>query len=64
MSMPPNRSLRQRRIEKAKSLLSNSRRSLVEIVNATGFCDQSHFTRVFSESTGNSPGAWRRFQSQ
>ena len=60
----PHRWLREQRIEKAKSLLSNSRLSLVEIAKATGFGDQSHFTRVFSETTGSSPGAWRRLQSQ
>jgi transcriptional regulator GlxA family with amidase domain len=64
MGMPPHRWLREQRVEKAKSLLSNSRLSLVEIAKATGFGDQSHFTRVFSGSTGSSPGAWRRFRSQ
>ena len=64
MGMPPHRWLRERRVEKAKSLLSKSRLSLAEIARASGFGDQSHFTRVFSESTGSSPGAWRRFQSQ
>jgi AraC-like DNA-binding protein len=64
MGMRPHRWLREQRVEKAKSLLSNSRLSLVEIAKAAGFGDQSHFTRVFSETTGSSPGAWRRFQSQ
>ncbi|OKO76006.1 AraC family transcriptional regulator [Bradyrhizobium sp. AS23.2] len=64
MGIRPHRWLREHRVEKAKSLLSNSRLSLVEIAKATGFGDQSHFTRVFSESTGSSPGAWRRFQRQ
>jgi AraC-like DNA-binding protein len=64
MGMPPHRWLRGQRIEKAKSLLSNSRLPLPEIARAAGFSDQSHFTRVFSDLTGSSPGAWRRLQSR
>ena len=34
--------------------------SLAEISLATGFADQSHFTRAFRRITGMSPGAFRR----
>ena len=51
------------RIEKAKTLLISSRRSLAEIALECGFADQSHMTRVFRRSIGLSPGAWRRLQS-
>jgi AraC family transcriptional regulator len=59
---PPHRWLLIQRVEKAKRLLLNSRQQLSEIALETGFTDQSHFTRVFSQHTGESPGAWRRAQ--
>jgi AraC family transcriptional regulator len=34
--------------------------SLAEIAFAAGFADQSHFTRIFKERTGMTPGAFRR----
>lgn len=56
----PHQWLLQRRVDKSKDLLRNSRLSLSEIALACGFSDQSHFTRVFSRTVGISPGAWRR----
>jgi hypothetical protein len=53
----------ERRIEKAKQLLTDTTLSLAEIAMACGFADQSHFTRVFSRTTHASPGAWRRYVS-
>ncbi|MBK6509325.1 MAG: helix-turn-helix transcriptional regulator [Haliea sp.] len=49
-----------RRIDVAKGMLADPRLSLAEIALACGFCDQSHFTRVFGMSCGLTPGAWRR----
>jgi len=60
VGMPPHRWMLQQRIERAKILLRNPEASLAEIALATGFCDQSHFTRSFSAWTGISPGLWRR----
>jgi AraC family transcriptional regulator len=57
---PPHRWLAGRRVERAKSLLLESDRSLVEIALSCGFGDQTHFTKVFSRTVGVSPGAWRR----
>jgi len=34
--------------------------SLADIALATGFADQSHFTRAFRRVTGMSPGAFRQ----
>jgi transcriptional regulator GlxA family with amidase domain len=48
------------RVERAKELLRDPDRKLVDIAQACGFVDQSHFTRVFSRSEGYSPGRWRR----
>lgn len=60
-SVTPHAWLQSQRIEKAKMLLLEDReKGLAEIGLASGFADQSHFTRVFSKVTGATPGAWRR----
>jgi len=59
---PPHQWLLTQRVERAKRLLLNTDQSLCEIALATGFADQSHFTRVFSERIKASPAAWRRAQ--
>jgi AraC-like DNA-binding protein len=56
----PHRWLIERKIERAKNLLSRSRLPMAEVAIASGFADQSHFTRVFAGLVGASPGAWRR----
>ncbi|MBS0471141.1 MAG: helix-turn-helix transcriptional regulator [Proteobacteria bacterium] len=56
----PHRWLLQRRIDKAKALLREGHLPLAEIAIASGFADQSHFTRVFTRIAGVAPGAWRR----
>lgn len=56
---PPHRWLLKLRITKAKELLLKSKLSLSDIALACGFADQSHFTRVFSATVGESPGVWR-----
>jgi AraC-like DNA-binding protein len=58
--LAPHRWLLQRRVDKAKDLLSDGRMSLADIALTCGFGDQSHFTRVFTRLVGISPGAWRR----
>ncbi|APW39565.1 hypothetical protein RD110_22040 [Rhodoferax koreense] len=63
MGMPPQRWLRQRRVAQAQALLRQGGTALADIALCTGFSDQSHFTRVFSQQTGVSPGAWRRAQA-
>lgn len=47
--------VRQKRIEKAISLMEESDYSLTEIAYLTGFSDQSHFTRTFKQITGKNP---------
>jgi len=56
----PHRWLMKRRVERAKELLQDSALRLVDVAQACGFADQSHFTHVFSRSEGYSPGRWRR----
>jgi AraC family transcriptional regulator len=51
----------QLRIERAKCLLAETRKSLVEIALLSGFCDQAAFTRTFTRLERMSPSRWRRF---
>jgi AraC-like DNA-binding protein len=52
------------RVEIAKSLLSETNSSLVEIAAQTGFSDQAALTRTFANVVGASPGKWRREHSR
>lgn len=57
---PPHRWLLRHRIEIAKSMMEDRQQPLSHIALATGFADQSHFTRAFANQVGTSPGVWRR----
>lgn len=56
----PHQWLIERRVEKARMLLSSTRSSIAEIAAACGFCDASHLTRVFAVRSGVGPSAWRK----
>ena len=60
--VPPHRWLLDRRVERAKELLPNTKLSLTDVALACGFGDQSHFTRTFTAVVRLSPGVWRRLQ--
>jgi len=51
--------VRRLRIEFASEQISTSEHSLCEIGLAAGFSDQSHFSKVFKDHTGMSPGDFR-----
>jgi len=55
----PQQYLMQRRIERAKELLSNDELPIVEISLRTGFKNQSHFTTLFRKFTNLTPKTWR-----
>lgn len=57
---PPYQWLLERRIEKARDLLLNSRLPLADIAFRCGFTDQSGFNRSFKKICGATPGEWRR----
>ena len=62
--MPPYRWQLNFRIAKAQELLRYGGLPLAEVALATGFTEQSHFTRVFQKIVGASPGAWQRDHRQ
>ena len=57
--IPPHRYQLRARIERSQELLLSSKEPLSEIAIATGFADQSHFTRVFRNFTGATPKQWK-----
>jgi AraC-like DNA-binding protein/DNA-binding MarR family transcriptional regulator len=63
-SFPPHRWQLNHRIAKAQELLRYSGLPLTQIALATGFTEQSHFTRIFKKVVGVSPGAWSRDNRQ
>lgn len=48
------------RVEEAKKLLSSTSLSINEISDATGFYDQSYFSKVFSKEVGLTPSDFRK----
>lgn len=46
----------QRRIDRARELLSESSQSIKEIATACGFTDAAHFCKEFKKHTGQTPG--------
>ncbi|NZD69411.1 helix-turn-helix domain-containing protein [Herbaspirillum sp. AP21] len=58
----PHQWLMVQRVETARHYLRHTPLSLAEIAVACEFYDQSHFSRVFAQVAGTTPGAWRRSQ--
>jgi AraC family transcriptional regulator len=56
----PHQYVINRRIERAKALLSHEDLALCEIALMCGFADQSHLSRTFGRLVGCSPVGWRR----
>lgn len=56
----PHRYVTLRRIERAKELLGDPCKTLVDISLDVGFGNQSHFTQVFHGVTGQTPSQFRR----
>jgi AraC-like DNA-binding protein len=51
--------LRQCRVDLACELLRSSTRSLADVADTCGFCDQSYFTHVFQDVKGMTPKQFR-----
>jgi len=56
----PHRHVSARRLERAKDLLSDADRALVDIALALRFSCQANFTRAFRRATGQTPAQYRR----
>ncbi len=52
--------VRKVRIDKATALLRNSQLSLTEVAYQCGFFDQSHFIRIFKQTTGFLPKEYKK----
>ena len=52
--------VRQRRIQRARTEVAQAKRPLAMIALEAGFADQSHFTRVFKQTFGETPGQYAR----
>ncbi len=55
----PSEYLSQLRLQKALSLLQNTRLTLVDIAEQSGFRDVNYFCRFIKKSTGKRPSEWR-----
>lgn len=55
--------LRRVRFEHLSRMLQQPRMTLAEVAHATGFADQSHFTRFLKRFTGMTPAQYRTFLS-
>jgi AraC-like DNA-binding protein len=59
LRMSPTRYLLSLRIQKARQLLAITSKTIAEVATATGFYDQSHFTKRFQQLTGLTPREYR-----
>lgn len=64
MGISPHRWQMNLRILEAQEMLRDGKRSQADIALATGFAEQSHFSRVFKEVVGAPPGVWQRAHRQ
>jgi len=60
IGVPPGRYALDLRIQQARSLLINPRRTVKEIAQAVGFDDPYYFSRIFRKKVGLSPEHYRR----
>jgi AraC family transcriptional regulator len=60
IGMTPHKFVVQQRLEYARTLLGNSKLTLLEIARHCGFQDQSQFTTTFRRYIGVTPGQYKR----
>lgn len=60
MGMPPHAYVTERRLQRATELLHDPELTLANIAYACGFSNQSHFTTIFKNHTGVTPGTYRK----
>ncbi len=59
MGIGPRHYVMQRRVERAKQIISRTDQPLAIVAQAAGFADQSHLTSIFRRETGLTPGRFR-----
>lgn len=64
MGISPHRWQMNLRVLEAQEMLRAGKRPQADIALATGFAEQSHFSRVFKEVVGVPPGVWQRAHRQ
>ena len=64
VGMAPTLAYKVIRLEYAEFLLMHTDKTITEIAISTGFCDCSHFIRVFRERNGATPAAYRNSAPQ
>lgn len=55
-----NARLRREKLERARNALSASDTKIGDVATRFGFHDHAHFTRIFRETYGVTPSAWRK----
>jgi AraC-like DNA-binding protein len=60
LGVAPHQWLIEQRVALSKEKLRDDGLSLSDVAAECGFSDQSHLTRAFRQTVGESPGAWRR----
>ncbi len=60
MWIPPQRYVKQKRVDKACMLLHHSQISIDEVASQTGFANRYHFSRVFKSITGIAPAQYKK----
>src|SRR6202162_1929600 len=60
LGVAPHQWLIEQRVVLSKDKLRDDGLSLSDVAIECGFSDQSHLTRIFRQTVGVSPGAWRR----
>jgi len=64
LGLSPMAYVANRRVERAKLMMTSTGEQLTEIALACGFADQSHLNRSFRRMVGVSPGLWRRINAE
>ncbi|WP_413704770.1 helix-turn-helix domain-containing protein [Pseudomonas sp. Pseusp16] len=57
--LSPQDWIRCQRVARAKQLIEKTNLTLTQIGLECGFCDQAHFSHIFTRSEGITPFAWR-----
>jgi AraC-like DNA-binding protein len=63
VGMTPSQYIRQRKMEEAKRMLTLSGFSIAEVSDLLGYCDISHFSRVFKAYYGVCPSSMHKVNS-